>query len=271
MKNIKILVVFHKKTNLPKNDIFYPINVGSNSVNFDIECLFDNIGDNISKKNKNYCELTAIYWAWKNLNTDIIGICHYRRYFNFKYSFITQKNIKFKEIDFVTNNVKSISKILKKNDFILTKKLIYPYSLEIDYKINHIKEDFDLCTKVISMKEPDYYKTWVKMVKNSNGLSHYNMFICKKEIFDHYCNWLFGILFEVEKEIKISPYNEQARVFGYLSERLLQLYVIHNKFNVKYLSFYFVSDNLISFKSIPILSNLRNSFIFRISKFLRNN
>ena len=43
----------------------------------------DNDGENISELNPMYCELTAQYWAWKNLDADYYGFCHYRRYFNF--------------------------------------------------------------------------------------------------------------------------------------------------------------------------------------------
>ena len=45
--------------------------------------LHDDEGENISDKNPMYCELTAQYWAWKNLDADYYGFCHYRRYFNF--------------------------------------------------------------------------------------------------------------------------------------------------------------------------------------------
>lgn len=83
--NLKILVVTHKSYWMPDENIYLPIFVGTNKS--DRNFLRDNEGDNISYKNKNYCELTAIYWAWKNLKLDkydYIGLCHYRRYFTGK-------------------------------------------------------------------------------------------------------------------------------------------------------------------------------------------
>ena len=81
--NIKILVVTHKKYWMPKIEMYLPIQVGLINKN-DLGYLKDNTGDNISYKNPNYCELTAMYWAWKNIDVDYIGICHYRRYFTNK-------------------------------------------------------------------------------------------------------------------------------------------------------------------------------------------
>ena len=83
---IKILVACHKSdTAIYQNDIYMPIQVGK-ALHANVELGFqcDNTGDNISEKNDSYCELTAIYWAWKNLkDIDYIGLCHYRRYFDF--------------------------------------------------------------------------------------------------------------------------------------------------------------------------------------------
>ena len=45
--------------------------------------FLDNEGANISSKNKSYCELTTQYWAWKNVDADYYGFCHYRRFFSF--------------------------------------------------------------------------------------------------------------------------------------------------------------------------------------------
>ena len=91
---IKILICCHKKCELPKDDIFLPIQVGAAISDVDLDMQRDDsingkICDNISEKNKNYCELTAMYWAWKNIkeiypNIDYIGLNHYRRYFDFK-------------------------------------------------------------------------------------------------------------------------------------------------------------------------------------------
>ena len=95
--NINILVVTHKPHWMPKDKIYLPILVGNSSIKE--KYLRDNTGENISSKNKNYCELTAMYWAWKNLQSDYIGLCHYRRYFmiNIRKNFFRKPDISFKD------------------------------------------------------------------------------------------------------------------------------------------------------------------------------
>ena len=82
--DIKIYVVCHKPSYVPKNPYLYPIQVGTALSGKKLDgMLHDNDGDNISDKNKTYCELTAQYWAWKNDEADYYGFFHYRRYFAF--------------------------------------------------------------------------------------------------------------------------------------------------------------------------------------------
>ncbi|MDE7022508.1 MAG: DUF4422 domain-containing protein, partial [Lachnospiraceae bacterium] len=59
----------------------YPIQVGADLTEQIISGLQDNQGENISRKNRNYCELTATYHAWKNCQAAYKGLCHYRRIF----------------------------------------------------------------------------------------------------------------------------------------------------------------------------------------------
>ncbi|GBR74728.1 protein DUF4422, partial [Candidatus Termititenax aidoneus] len=84
-EQFKILVCTHRQAEFPPNDIFLPIHCGKALSNLDLGIQGDDTGDNISAKNKNFCELTGLYWAWKNLkklypNVEYVGLCHYRRY-----------------------------------------------------------------------------------------------------------------------------------------------------------------------------------------------
>ena len=82
--NCKIIVSCHKDDILVNQEPYLPIHVGKALNTNDLGIAGDDTGDNISSKNKSYCELTGLYWAWKNLKgVDIIGLCHYRRYFDF--------------------------------------------------------------------------------------------------------------------------------------------------------------------------------------------
>ncbi|MBQ3973839.1 MAG: DUF4422 domain-containing protein, partial [Lachnospiraceae bacterium] len=76
-KTIKIIVASHKSYWMPEDPVYLPVQVGAAGKE-DLGYVRDDSGDNISGKNVNYCELTGLYWAWKNLEADYIGLAHYR-------------------------------------------------------------------------------------------------------------------------------------------------------------------------------------------------
>ena len=81
---LDIYIVCHKEAYIPDIGCFKPIQVGAALTSRRLSGMQpDNEGDNISEKNKSFCELTAQYWAWKNSSSDYVGFFHYRRYFSF--------------------------------------------------------------------------------------------------------------------------------------------------------------------------------------------
>lgn len=272
---IKIIIATHKKFNQPKGDFFLPVHVGKHGKE-DIGYLGDDTLENISNKNSNFCELTGLYWAWKNLDYDILGLSHYRRYFDLENKkdrindirYITEQELQ--SYNFSENKIKSY---LKKYDVILPKPKVYEHSLEKDYGYSHSVEDYEELTKVINELYPDYSKSWEKTSYFSNALFHYNMFITSKEIINNYCHWLFSILFEVEKRIELSPYPYQQRVFGFMSERLLTLYFTHNNYKIKHLPVLYIKDKDFPYKTPSrvkaFIVNLYKNFIFFLSSFPR--
>ena len=78
--SIRVIVATHKACDIAQDPLYLPVHVGAAGKE-DIGFTRDDSGDNISEKNPHFCELTGLYWAWKNLDDDYIGLCHYRRYF----------------------------------------------------------------------------------------------------------------------------------------------------------------------------------------------
>lgn len=214
-------------------DHYKILHVGTNDDRLP-EYLSDDIGDNISKKNTNFCELTALYWIWKNgeeHGSDITGLVHYRRYFTNRFGdfFYTYFNKKPKVLDY-----SQIEKCLRRYDIVLPIPEKIMRTVRQSYADVHNDEDLVLTRKVISEVSAEYLNSFDK-VMYSHKYYYANMMICSKQVFDEYSEWLFKILFNLEKKINIDKYadNYQKRVFGFLSERLLQVWVYHNKLKVK--------------------------------------
>jgi hypothetical protein len=264
MKNIsntKIIVCCHKKDLWYADNVYLPIQVGKDISDKDLGIQGDNTGDNISLKNKSYCELTGLYWAWKNLKKiDYIGLCHYRRYFNFNNKGIyysDHKNICDIKIEKLNLKIPNLDSIFNKYDIILSKPKILPYSIFVDYCICHCSEDWRTIEKIILKKYPEYDNA-IELMHKSNKLYPYNMMIMKWDDYDKYCHFIFDILNKAEKEIDISGYdNVQQRVWGYIGERLLTLYVYKNKMKIKSFPVYWINENK------------QDSYFIRVIKYLR--
>lgn len=249
MINLKIIVCCHKNDIYKNSDIFMPIHVGKAISDKELGIIGDNTGDNISSKNDCYCELTGMYWAWKNLKgVDYIGLCHYRRYFDFNkqgrkvFPLTTVPTEKFNELNL--NLSKNAEKWLKNGGCILAKANHQHASLFTHYCEGHYSTDIKILGDIIRETLPNkYFQAFINTMMKSNRFSPYNMFIMNWGTFDHYCNWLFPLLEEVERKIDITYYTPyQKRVFGYLAERLLNLYVHAEQIKLKQFSVLKISD-----------------------------
>lgn len=213
---------------MPEDKIYLPIYVGRVE-KADLGYLGDDTGDNISAKNANYCELTGLYWAWKNLKCDYIGLCHYRRYFAHA---VSGSDMEKKKLAILQRT--DYEKLLKQYDVILPKQRNYFIeTVRSQYEHAHNKNDLALTEQIVAELYPEYSEAFCKVMGRTK-LHIFNMFVMKKEKFDEYCQWLFTILFELEKRIDISSYSQyEARVFGFLSERLLNVWLEKQKLKVK--------------------------------------
>ena len=272
MADIKILVCSHKKAKLPVCDSFFPIQAGAALHDSIADYTADNTGDNISAKNPNFCELTCHYWAWKNIHADIIGLNHYRRFFDFERrwpSFSPDRS--FTKIDFLNKpyQMPDLELMLGKCDIILPSKRHYPYDVATQYALFHLVNDFMVLREVISDLTPDYLAAFDDLMYRQNGYSGYNMFITRWQHFDGYSQWLFKILFEVERRVKLSPYPDQARIFGYMSERLINVYCIRHKLRIKYVPVIMpIEDDFVNPSNVAYtLRRWKNNIIFKLVKY----
>jgi hypothetical protein len=193
------------------DDYIVPIQVGKALSEEKIETVGDDTGDNISLKNGVFCELTALYWMWKNTNHKYIGLYHYRRRFNL--------------------NKDEITSIINDN-IILPKKKKFRMSLEQQYIKEHGENDWNVMIEALKECYPEYYKFSEKVFKN-NVLYMFNMFVMNKEVFNKYCEWIFPMLFKIEERLKSAKKNNyQKRYAGFMAERLFTLYVQYNKFDI---------------------------------------
>lgn len=223
MRSIKILIVTHKDFDAPTSDIYLPVCVGAGRDALKYKFQPDNTGDNISNRNNRYCELTALYWAWKNLNSDIVGLSHYRRLFSVK------KNNKNPNTLISKND---ITVLLSKSDCIVPPQKRYFQSVKNHY-INCIKSrkqanriQIELLRETIEEKSPEYLEAF-DQVMNGHCAHMLNMFIMPKETMNAYCAWLFDILFELERKIEKRGVMFD-RIMGAFSEFLLDVWMTTN-------------------------------------------
>lgn len=284
MNDIKILVCCHKKAEVPEDVLYLPVHVGalhsSENLRIQKDCdVNDEKCDNISNKNNVYCEMTAAYWAWKNIektycDIQYIGLCHYRRYFDFNWNFFDEcyTNLKYfykKCKSFMTNTiyVSEPTKVIESVDCYKfrdstkqAKKTIYKYDAISTYpcRITNCNTEMffqvigrkyiDLLTKIIDEKYPVYGPAYHAQLE-SNKIYAQNMSIMKTDIYKEYCEFVFSVLrIHLEETTKLNicqdPLRELSydRVSGYLAEILTSTFIryANTKYSVGFVGKYFV-------------------------------
>lgn len=248
MANVKIFICAHKEVPLPQHPYFLPIQAGA-ALHDDITGYQpDDEGENISIKNPHFCELTCHYWAWKNLkNVDIVGLNHYRRYFDFQHKwphfsadkhFISTKEFLKKEYVFP-----DLEKLLQKFDIVLPIVRHWRVSNTQQYGEYHIAKDWEILRQIIKERSPQYIPAFEKTMDHSNKSVGYNMFITHWKHFDAYSEWLFDILFEVERRVPPIDDPVQSRIYGYMSERLINVFCEHHHLHIKHVPLIMPLDN----------------------------
>ena len=213
MNGLKIVVATHKPYRMPEDPAYLPLQVGA-AGKASIGFSRDDEGEDISARNANWCELTGLYWAWKNLRADAVGLVHYRRHFRGRNGIATGGEI---------------AALLEKADVILPRKRNYFIeTTRSQYVHAHHAEDLDVTRRILVERHPNCVSAFDAAMASTRG-HRFNMFVMKRPVFDAYCAWLFDVLFELEKRLDISSYSPyDARVFGFVAERLLDVWIATN-------------------------------------------
>jgi len=257
MSGVNVYVATHKSIehDLPKYCKKVQVNCNKQEQLWD-GYIHDNEGDNISDKNYSYSELTVIYWAWKNSDADVKGICHYRRYFT-RYTNDTLIPIYKLDCQHMLEECLTEEEIKARLecdcDMILTKPYApYPETVREEMEKYVYKKDLDTLCQVIEAHYPEYSDT-LEQVMNSHNISFFNMCIATDKVFNQYCEWLFAVLQQVEAVIDISQYDKQhQRLYGYLAEILLNVYVQKNGLRCCYYKMGFLEYGDSLYKKIKI-------------------
>ncbi|MBE5779931.1 MAG: DUF4422 domain-containing protein [Clostridiales bacterium] len=205
---VKVAVATHKPYHFPGDEAYLPVHAGA-AQSAPLEYQSDAEGENISQRNPNYCELTVLYWAWKNLPSDALGLAHYRRYLAHDGKPLTAARM---------------AKLLEQTPVLLPKKRHYWIETnESQYVHAHGAESLNALKEVISDCAPEYLDAFQQSLGRRSG-HRFNMFIMRREVADAYCQWLFGLLFELQRRIGGTPV-EIPRLYGFLSERMLDCWL----------------------------------------------
>ena len=201
-----------------------PIQVGAKFAD-DIICSFcDDTGNNISERNRNWSEGTAIYWMWKNASVcDYIGLCHYRR----------RLRLKAEQISALNKN--GINVIVTSPTFVLDSTREFLGSIAPD-------SDFEILVKTVNEISPAYSEA-VKTFLNARFYPPCNLFLMKWDVFKSYGDFVFPICLAVDEYYESIGYRRRDRYMGYLLEVLLGVFLIKNKneLNVAYTEMEFLS------------------------------
>lgn len=250
------IYVFHYKIGekFPDMEDYIHILAGKENLNGESDLIGDDTGDNISNKNKYYSELSGLYWIYKNKSNDIIGTCHYRRFFSLKASNLLSFKIKTVLFNLTRINLGRIGRIyttnksywgkyiltsneakllLKTYDIILPMRKKLRQTLKEQYAKYHDVRDLKLLYEIIDEKTPEYIDSFESTLRQKKLYTN-NMLIMRRELLVELCDWLFMILFEFEKRVDLNNYKEyQERIFGFLSERLITVWIHHKNLNIK--------------------------------------
>lgn len=217
-----IYIVSHKDAPFLRNhpDGYIPLLVGKKQHELAPSLsgsVCDDTLDNIAALNPYFCELTGLYWIWKNCKDEMKGLVHYRRFFvNNRQSSVGNSPLE----------MSSVLESLASYDCIVPVERPLLQNVKRDYARHHDSTDLDEVRTSIASRHPSQVAIFDKCM-GERYIYPYNMIIARSKAFDEYCSWLFPILFDVYGRIDIAGRDDyQKRAIGFLSERLLRVWLL---------------------------------------------
>lgn len=216
---IVVGVATHKAYRMPSDPCYLPIQVGAAlHPGLDLGFQRDDEGENISGLNASYCELTGLFWLWRNVNADAKGLVHYRRLLGSPNAFRRWSRDSYGRLA----TADEFASLLLERPVVLARRRNY----YIETVYNHYSHtfdgaQFDACRAALRDRWPEYVPAWDGLMC-SRGAHIFNMFVMRAPEFNAYCAWLFDVLAEVERRYDGSGFDAfDARWPGRVSERLL--------------------------------------------------
>lgn len=229
--DITIAVAMHKPYAPAEDTMYLPVHVGADlHPEILTNIVGDNTGDNISQLNPYFSELTAMYWLWKNNDSDYKGIVHYRRYFA---SPSLRKRLSPNRFDRILTR-QELEPLLADNNVVLpSKRRYFIETIYSHYDHTLHVDQLHQTRNVLKDMAPEYVGAWDALMKKRSA-HIFNMMIMDRADFNAYCEWLFPILFELAHRIDASSYSAfHARYPGRISEILLNVWINTNHISYK--------------------------------------
>jgi hypothetical protein len=231
--DLLVLTTFHKPYHHnPASTWVRPVTVGRFRMPDTPGVFSDASGaDHISHLNPQFCELTALYWAWKNLRgVRHIGLYHYRRYLYLGGGFIPGQRVPVTDIPASINAMSGPEAGARALDWLQHADAIVPSAFRLggsitqEYTLHHDAEHWRVFNEVLFELNPQY-RRFAGYFAQSNKFTYCNMFIVGWARFEHYCATMFPVLFEVQRRCPVPSDPYQARYIGFLAERFLMFYL----------------------------------------------
>lgn len=238
MDDIKLFVCCHRRETVPEHALLVPVQVGAALADERFEGFqYDDAGINISEKNRSYCELTAQFWAWKNVTADHYGFFHYRRYLYPGLRARRPYRLASTASSALLNRLgyRELEEMIGQYDLIapMGEDMRVPVREHYANAQYHHKKDLDTVEEIIRQHYPEMTDA---MERYLSGTVCYfgNIYIMRREVFFDYCGWLFAVLEEFDRRSDTDGYGvQEKRVNGYLAERLFGIYYTWKRSELK--------------------------------------